>query len=110
MSLYLEKKKFGAFPASPFNTFSYFLADVSRGQGSEAGGESLGSYPADQPRQGTSWKRKASSKQVPMALRGDREDNQAVEDTARSQAACHGRTIKLPPHELQHLLVPSKVA
>lgn len=52
VSLYLEKK-FRAFPALPFNTFSYFLADVARGWGSEAAGEKLGSHPTDQPREGT---------------------------------------------------------
>lgn len=51
VSLYLEKK-FRAFPGSPFNTFSYFLADVSRGQRSEAGGDRLGSRPAGWPREG----------------------------------------------------------
>lgn len=80
VSLYLEKKIFRAFPASPFNTFSYFLADVSRGQGSEAEGARLGSHPADKP-----WERKVGSKQVPVVLHGDKEDNQAVEDVSRSK-------------------------
>lgn len=67
VSLYLGKKVFRAFPASPFSTFSYFLADVSRGQGSEAGGARLGSHPADEP-----WERKFGSKQVPVVLHGQR--------------------------------------
>lgn len=32
-----------------------------------------------------SWERKVGSKQVPVVLCGDREDNQAVEDMARSK-------------------------
>lgn len=68
------------FPVSPFNTFSYFLADVSRGQGSEAEGARLGSHPADK-----SWERKFGSKQVPVVLHGDKEDNQAMEDVSRSK-------------------------
>lgn len=68
------------FPASPFNTFSYFLADVSRGQGSEAEGERLGSHPEDK-----SWERKFGSEQVPMVLHGDKESNQAMEDVSRSK-------------------------
>lgn len=77
VSLYLGKKIFRAFPASPFNTFSYFLADVSRDQGSETGGARLGSHSADK-----SWEMEFGSKQVPVVLHGD---NQAVEDVSSSK-------------------------
>lgn len=51
LSLYLGKK-FRAFPATPFNTFSYFLADVFRGQGPEAGDAWLGFHPTEQSWEG----------------------------------------------------------
>lgn len=40
----------------------------------------LGCHPADKY-----WERKFGSKQVPVVLHGDKEDNQAVEDVSRSE-------------------------
>lgn len=48
--------------------------------------------PQTSPGRRKSWDRKASSKQVPVVLCGDREGNQAVEDVARSQQKLHVTT------------------